>query len=36
MLSRYAERRGFKTEPIEIGQGHFTFAVKGQGAYSIF
>jgi peptide chain release factor 1 len=36
MLSRYAERRGFKTEPIEIGAGHFTFAVKGQGAYSVF
>jgi peptide chain release factor 1 len=36
MLSRYAERRGFKQEPIEIGDGHFTFAVKGQGAYSIF
>ena len=36
MLSRYAERRGFKTEPIEIGTGHFTFAVKGQGAYSVF
>jgi peptide chain release factor 1 len=36
MLSRYAERRGFKTESIEIGDGHFTFAVKGQGAYSVF
>jgi peptide chain release factor 1 len=36
MLSRYAERRGFKTEGIEIGDGHFTFAVKGQGAYSVF
>jgi peptide chain release factor 1 len=36
MLSRYAERRGFKHEPIEVGAGHFTFAVKGQGAYSIF
>ena len=33
---RYAERRGFKTEPIEVGDGHFTFAVKGQGAYSVF
>ena len=31
MLDRYAERRGFKTEPIEIGDGHFTFAVKGAG-----
>jgi peptide chain release factor 1 len=36
MLSRYAERRGFKQEPIELGDGHFTFAVKGQGAYSVF
>ena len=36
MLSRYAERRGFKHEPIEIGDGHFTFAVKGRGAYNVF
>ena len=36
MLTRYAERRGFKHEPIELGEGHFTFAVKGQGAYSVF
>ena len=27
MLDRYADRRGFKTEPIEVGEGHFTFAV---------
>ena len=36
MLDRYAERRGFKTEPIEVSEGHFTFAVKGNGAYSVF
>src|ERR671910_680396 len=36
MLDRYADRRGFKTEPIEVGEGHFTFAVKGGGAYSVF
>jgi peptide chain release factor 1 len=36
MLSRYAERRGFRQEPIELGDGHYTFAVKGNGAYSIF
>ena len=36
MLGRYAERRGFKQEPIEVSEGHFTFAVKGQGAYSVF
>ncbi len=36
MLSRYADRRGFKQEPLEIGDGHYTFAVKGRGAYSVF
>ncbi len=36
MLSRYAERRGFKQEALELGDGHFTFAVKGDGAYSVF
>jgi peptide chain release factor 1 len=36
MLSRYAERRGFKTEPISIADGDYTFAVKGDGAYSVF
>jgi peptide chain release factor 1 len=36
MLTRYAERRGFKTEPIAIAEGDYTFAVKGEGAYSVF
>jgi peptide chain release factor 1 len=36
MLTRYAERRRFKTEPISVGEGHYTFAVKGGGAYSVF
>ncbi len=36
MLTRYAERRGFKVEPLAIGDGDFTFAVKGDGAYSVF
>jgi peptide chain release factor 1 len=36
MLSRYAERRGFQPEPLEIGDGKYTFAVKGDGAYSVF
>ncbi len=36
MLTRYAERRGFKPEPLEIGDGTYTFAVKGDGAYSVF
>ena len=36
MLTRYAERRGFKVEPLSIGVGDYTFAVKGDGAYSVF
>ena len=36
MLTRYAERRGFKVEPLSIGEGNYTFAVKGDGAYSVF
>ena len=36
MLDRYAERRGFKTESLSIADGDYTFAVKGQGAYSVF
>jgi peptide chain release factor 1 len=36
MLSKYAERRGFKTEPLDVGDGKYTFAVKGDGAYSVF
>jgi peptide chain release factor 1 len=42
MLSRYAEERGFSTEPLsqsaaEVGGfKEVTFAIKGEGAYSIF
>ncbi|MGI8429709.1 MAG: peptide chain release factor 1 [Solirubrobacteraceae bacterium] len=36
MLNRYAERRGFSTEALSIGEGTYTFAVKGDGAYSVF
>jgi peptide chain release factor 1 len=36
MLTRYAERRGFSVEPLAIGDGTYTFAVKGDGAYSVF
>jgi peptide chain release factor 1 len=36
MLTRYAERRGFKVEPLSIGDGEYTFAVKGDDAYSVF
>jgi peptide chain release factor 1 len=36
MLSRYAERRGFKVEELSVSDGDYTFAIKGDGAYSIF
>jgi len=36
MLAKYAERLGFATEPLEIGEGKYTFAIKGDGAYSVF
>jgi peptide chain release factor 1 len=36
MLAKYAERRGLETEPLDIGEGKFTFAVKGDGVYSMF
>ena len=42
MLTRYAERRGFKTEQLSAspnetgGFKEVTFAVKGEGAYSVF
>ena len=42
LLQRYAERRGFRWEEIEVtpseggGLKEATFAVKGDGAYSIF
>ncbi|MEA2146759.1 MAG: peptide chain release factor 1 [Solirubrobacteraceae bacterium] len=36
MLSRYAERRGFTVETLAVGDGTYTFAVKGDGAYSVF
>jgi peptide chain release factor 1 len=42
MLSRYAENRGFKVEPLETsaneggGYKEATFAVKGDGAYGTF
>jgi peptide chain release factor 1 len=36
MLNRYAERRGFQTESLSEGEGQYTFAVKGQGAFSVF
>jgi len=36
MLSRYAERRGFRPEVLSESDGDYTFEVKGQGAYSVF
>jgi peptide chain release factor 1 len=36
MLGRYAERRGFKTEDLDVADGRYTFAIKGAGAYSVF
>ncbi|HEX4838573.1 MAG TPA: peptide chain release factor 1 [Solirubrobacteraceae bacterium] len=36
MLARYAERAGLKAEQLEVGSGKYTFAVKGENAYSIF
>jgi peptide chain release factor 1 len=35
MLSRYAEHRGFTVEPLSSGDGSYTFAVRGNGAYSV-
>src|SRR5829696_366735 len=36
MLTRYAERRGFKTETLSASDGAYTFEVRGDGAYSVF
>jgi peptide chain release factor 1 len=42
MLTRYADRRGFKTETLSTSENEaggfkeIVFAVKGQGAYSVF
>jgi peptide chain release factor 1 len=44
MLTRYAERRGWQVEPLDVSEGKFTFAIKSppttpnqpDGAYSVF
>jgi peptide chain release factor 1 len=39
MLTRYAERLGFQTEAMEVGEGKYTFEIKSRppdGAYSVF
>ena len=36
MFTRYAERRGFKTETMSASDGSYTFEIRGDGAYSVF
>jgi len=36
MLSRYAEHRKFKVEPLSVTDGSYTFEIRGDGAYSVF
>ena len=36
MLTKYAERLGFTVEAMDVGDGKYTFAIKGTGAYSVF
>jgi peptide chain release factor 1 len=36
MLTKYAERRSLQVEPLDSGEGSYTFAIKGDGAYSVF
>src|SRR3954454_15237515 len=36
MLTKYAERRGYKTDTMAATDGSYTFAIDGGGAYSVF
>ncbi len=36
MFTRYAERRGFKTETLNASDGSYTLEIRGDGAYSVF
>ena len=36
MLTKYAERLGFKVQPLEVGDGKYTFGINGDAAYSVF
>ncbi len=36
MLTRYAERLGYKTETMSADDGSYTFEIRGGGAYSVF
>jgi peptide chain release factor 1 len=35
MLTKYAESKGFATELMSAGEGKYTLAIKGDGAYSV-
>jgi peptide chain release factor 1 len=36
MFTRYAERLGFGAESMDVGEGKYTFAIRGERAYSVF
>ncbi len=36
MLTKYAEALGFQIEPLQLADGAYTFAIKGDSAYSVF
>jgi peptide chain release factor 1 len=36
MLTKYAEKRGFKTDTMSASDGSYTFEIDGDGAYSVF
>lgn len=36
MYTKYAERLKFGTEAMDASEGKYTFAIKGDGAYSVF
>jgi peptide chain release factor 1 len=36
MLTKYAERKRLTVELLQVAEGAYTFAIKGDGAYSIF
>jgi peptide chain release factor 1 len=36
MLTKYAERRGFSTDVMDVADGKYIFGIKGDGAYSVF
>jgi peptide chain release factor 1 len=36
MLTKYAERRGFTPEALDVGDGAYTLGIKGDGAFSVF